>query len=596
MVDPRVYRTGLIAVLLAVIVVAFSLYDQDGPLGTTLAPDAFNGQNAEATMASLAKSYPSRPPGSSADRAIAGYVARQLTRSAFMVSRNFFTGQTADGPRRLENVIGVRPGLAAGSVVVVAPRDAVGSPAEAAASGTAVLLELARVLSGETQDRTIVLASTSGSVGAAGTTQLARTLGRPVDAVAVLGDLAGSRVRDPVIVPWSGGQQVAPTMLRNTVALALSSQAALASGKASLAAQIAHFAFPMSISTQAPFGARGEPAVLLSVSGEREPAADEPTSATQINSMGRTVLATVSALDGGRAVPAPSSYLIWNGKVVPAWAIRLIVLALMIPVLVATIDALARARRRGHAVTPWVVWVLSGALPFVLAVLVVLASRLVGLIGASPPQAVGAGEVPLQSGGVATLALVGCAIIVGFGVLRPLMLRFIGPPRRGSRHGDPGRRPPYGPASATALMLVVCVVSLLVWFDNPFAALLLVPALHLWLWGAQPELRLPRSVRFGLVAIGFVPPVLVALYYSLSQGLTFADAAWNGVLLLAGGGVGAGVALAWSVILGCLASAVLIALRPVPQSRARSLPVAVRGPVTYAGPGSLGGTESALRR
>ena len=42
MLDPRIYRMGLTAVLLAVIVLAFSLGDQPGPQGTTLAPQAFN--------------------------------------------------------------------------------------------------------------------------------------------------------------------------------------------------------------------------------------------------------------------------------------------------------------------------------------------------------------------------------------------------------------------------------------------------------------------------------------------------------------------------------------------------------------------------
>jgi hypothetical protein len=41
----------------------------------------------------------------------------------------------------------------------------------------------------------------------------------------------------------------------------------------------------------------------------------------------------------------------------------------------------------------------------------------------------------------------------------------------------------------------------------------------------------------------------------------------------------------------------LIALRALRQPRsAPTPPVSVRGPVSYAGPGSLGGTESALRR
>ena len=139
-------------------------------------------------------------------------------------------------------------------------------------SGTAVLLELAQVLAGETQERSVVLASTSGSAGAAGATQLARRLGTPVDAVIALGDMTSPKVRQPVIVPWSDGQQVAPPMLRNTVAAALGAQANLPPGSPGLVAQFSHLAFPLAVTEQGPFGRIGDPAVLLSMSGERAPA------------------------------------------------------------------------------------------------------------------------------------------------------------------------------------------------------------------------------------------------------------------------------------------------------------------------------------
>ena len=132
--------------------------------------------------------------------------------------------------------------------MVVAHRDSLGSPSVADLSGTAVLLELARVLSGETQHRSIVLASTSGSAGQAGATELARSLGSPVDAVIALGDLAGNRVQEPVVVPWSNGTGIASPMLRNTVAAALRSQANLRPGGASLAAQLAHVEEPLHLS------------------------------------------------------------------------------------------------------------------------------------------------------------------------------------------------------------------------------------------------------------------------------------------------------------------------------------------------------------
>src|SRR5436305_13710024 len=76
--DPRIYRNGMIIAALAVIVVAFSLGTQPDPLGATLVPDAFNGSGAYATMSSLATRYPARTPGSHGDNHVADYVARAL--------------------------------------------------------------------------------------------------------------------------------------------------------------------------------------------------------------------------------------------------------------------------------------------------------------------------------------------------------------------------------------------------------------------------------------------------------------------------------------------------------------------------------------
>ena len=389
MLDPRIYRTGMILVALAVIVLAFSLDNQQAPLGTNLAPEAYGGGYAYATMKTLANSYPDRRPGSAGDNLLAGYVARQLYGDGFTVSTDSFRAQPWMGRERFRNVVGIRAGQVNGSIVVVAHRDSLGSPATADLSGTAALLELARVLSGETQQRTVVLASTSGSAGAAGAAQLARTLQRPVDAVIVLGDMAGTAVRAPVVVPWSNRQQVAPPVLRNTVGSALGAQTGLSAGSTALVGQLAHLGFPMAASEQAPFGDSGEPAVLLSVSGERGPAANEPTSLPRITGMGRTLLQAVSALDAGSPVPAPSTYLGFSGKSIPAWAVRLLVLALILPVLVATVDALARARRRGHSILRWIGWVLASALPFGLAAIVVLAARVLGMVGAAPRGPIG---------------------------------------------------------------------------------------------------------------------------------------------------------------------------------------------------------------
>ncbi len=596
MLDPRIYRSGLVVVALAVVVLAFSLQNQPGALSSSLAPDAFNGSNVQATMTQMAANEPDRPPGSTGDYDLAAQVAtsfQQYGPAGFVVSSDTFTAPTADGQRTLENVVAVRPGIESGSVVIVAHRDAAGSPGMAALSGTATLIELARDLQGETLHRTVVLASTSGSQGTAGAIRLASRLAGPIDAVIVLGDLASAHVRQPIVVPWSDGPRVAPPTLRNTLAFALAQQASLRPGGTSVFGQLVHLALPLTLSEQGPFDARGVPAVLLSVSGERGTASDPPlVGAGQLTSVGRAVLETISALDGGSTVAPPSAYVLFEGKIIPGWAISLFVLALVVPVLLTTVDGLARARRRGHVVWRWVVVVVVASVPFALAGLILLIAGWTGAIAVAPPGPVSAGAVPLHTGGVAVLLAAAVAAIAALLILRPVAIRFAAP------RSSPRRRDASDPSegAVAALLLVMCAVTLAIWISDPFTAALLVLALHLWLLAINPNLGVRLPFRVGLLALGLVPPALVLVYYAVTLGFGPSALIWGVALLVAGHVVSPVAMIEASACLGCLVIAAGIVVFASRQPRPESVPVTVRGPATYAGPGSLGGTESALRR
>jgi len=606
MLDPRIYRTGLMVVALAVIVVAFSLGNQAPPLNATLTPDAFDGATAYTTMGNLAAQYPDRRPGSAADQSIANFVQQSFESDGLQVQRAASGAQTMDGPREIETVTGTLAGLTPGAIVIVAHRDSTHLGAVADMSGTAVLLELAQVLSAQTQERTVVLASTSASVGAAGAAQLARSLPRPVDAVIVLGDMAGTDVRTSILVPWSDSTLVAPPLLRNTVAQAIEQQTGLAAGGESIGGQFLHLAFPLAASEQRPFAASGEPAVLVSASGSRVPGAEEKTSQGQIGGFGRAVLQTVTALEAaGTPVPASFSYLRWQGKLIPEWAVRLLVLALIAPVLMATVDGLARARRRGHRVARWTLFVLSACIPFALAVLAVLALRLVGLINIAPPGPIGGDALTL--GGRAVAILIGLGLVI---VGSAAGVWWLGRRMWSGREVAPATEPANGRArrrrtlpddaasagAAAALLLVLCAVTLLIWLENPFAAALMVVALHAWMWIVGPEERVRAPWAVALLLIGLVPGALAAFYYAKVMGLGPAAAAWNAVLMLAGGDFSVLAALEWSIVLGCVVSLALMIIRMARQPRPAQEPVAVHGPVSYAGPGSLGAPKSAIRR
>ena len=592
MLDPRIYRTGLVVAALALVVLAFSLKDQQTALNPTLAPSAFNGANVRAKIDAIAHSDPSRRPGSDGDQSLAVTIRNTLRHYGFAPSTDTFTGRTVDGTVPLENVVGMRPGTESGSIVIVAPRDALGSQAKAAASGSAMLMELARDLEGETLHRSVVLASTSGTQGTAGAIRLAAGLAGPVDAVLVLGDVASTHIQQPVIVPWSTLQAVAPTGLRNTVASALAAQTSVTNGFTGLGGQFAHLAFPFTLGQQAPFGAQGIPAVELSLSGEQGPAAGaQIMDADELTDVGRAVLTTISALDSGATLPPPSPYVLLGGKVVPGWAISLFVLSLLVPVVMTTIDGVARARRRGHIIWRSLTVVLAAAVPFVLLVGIVLLARLVGVLPVAPPGPVAAGAIPLSGGGVALLVVMAAVLLGGSAGVLALARRL--PTRRQSR------RPPEGLSSdgaLAALLVVMCAITFVIWLSNPFAAFLLVPALHLWLWAVSPDVRVPLPLRVVLIAIGIAPAVLVVGYYANELGYGPINVIWEMVLLLAGHGVSIVAAVEWSVVLGCLVSALTLSLLAAKGLRVLPTPITVRGPATYAGPGSLGGTKSALRR
>jgi hypothetical protein len=165
-------------------------------------------------------------------------------------------------------------------------------------------------------------------------------------------------------------------------------------------------------------------------------------------------------------------------------------------------------------------------------------------------------------------------------------------------------RAPDDPAShgaAAAFLVVLCAVALVLWLENPFAAALLVPALHLWLWIVAPETRLRAPWTVLLFLAGLVPGALAAFYYAAVLGLGPAAAAWNAVLMLAGGSVSTISAIEWSVVAGCVVSLAVMVVRIArePRLRPAETPITMRGPVTYArapGSKSLGGTKSALRR
>jgi hypothetical protein len=150
------------------------------------------------------------------------------------------------------------------------------------------------------------------------------------------------------------------------------------------------------------------------------------------------------------------------------------------------------------------------------------------------------------------------------------------------------------PPAAVALALVLSIEVLLVCVSDPFTALMLVPAAHFCVLAALPERPRRSLLAAGIVVGGLVLPVLAMGYYGARFDLG-GDLISYALLI-----IGSALGSVWTAVLSSLITGTLVSATIVCLARARleeaDEPVTVRGPVTYAGPGSLGGTESALRR
>ena len=592
MSDPRLYRAALVPVLFALVLLAFSLENRPRALTSSLAPDAFAGDRAFARAygpgESLADRFPDRRPGSSGDAALAELVEQQLRATrGFRVRTIVHEGQTIDGRRSLRTVIAERPGTVDERVVVVAHRDAAGRRAEAELSGTAVLLELARVFGAPRQtQRTLTFVSTSGgSGGAAGAAALAGDLSGPIAGVLVLGDLASRNVRGPLLAPWSNELGSTPLRLRSTLQDALRLETGSSARLPRALSQLARYAMPATYGEQGTLLAHGLPAVTLSIGGDRPPAAGAPISQARLEQLGRVALRTLTALDaaprGGPVSPQASTRdLATSRKVLPGWAIRLFTGALLLAPLVVAIDALAAVRRAREPVLVWLRWTLACALPLIVAALFAIGLGAVGLLAATPGAPVAPQALPAQTPALLAVMLV---LVLAWVWLRPFVLRVTG-----------AVADPSAPAAGVVVLLLSLIAATLVWIRNPYAAAALLPALHVWLFALAPELRMRATPRVALVALSALPVVLVAAVVARALGLGPLDAAWEALLLVAGGHVSVLSLVLWSVLAGCAAAALIVAAHAGAPAAGANAPITVRGPRSYAGPGSLGGTESAL--
>ncbi|MFL5896812.1 MAG: hypothetical protein ACJ76Z_17060 [Thermoleophilaceae bacterium] len=573
--------------LFAVVIAMFSLESRPAAVPQALAADVlFDGRVALSDARRLAAAHPDRRPATTGDRLVAAQVAGRLRADHFDVSVDRFS---ADG-RQLVNVVGRRVGATPRQLVVVAARDARTVPDLAgSAADTAALMEVARTLEGRVTSKTLVLASVDGStLGAAGARRLAGRLAAagPVEAVVVISQLGVARAKGPLLVPWGDSAARGGLRLQRTLddSLRLEVERGGAGSGAGTLSQFGRLALPVAVGDQAPFLDAGLDAVRLSGSGELPPRAQPPPSADRIGSLGRATLRSVFAYDsGGRIDEKPRAFLVVAHKLLPSWAVSLLAATLLLPLLAAAVDSFARVRRRREPVIAWLRWLASAMLPFLLALATGELLVLVGQAPDAPPVPLPPRVHPLD--GAAGLSLGLCALVF---VLAWLLLR----PRVAAAQRLPA---PDRPGAAAALALALAIAALGMWAINPFAALSILPAFHvaLLVTGSPVAARRGPALAFLTAALAIPLLVLVGVVGRLSLGPL--SAPWYAFLLLTGHHIGLYTAVLSALLAACVIAAVHIALARRPEPPALAGP-SVLGPGGHAGPGALGGTDSALGR
>ena len=586
MLEPRLYRAPLLIGLAAAVVLMFSVVSRPEPVRTSTAPDAFDSSSAASSARELLRLAPSREPGSPGDMAAAEFVRERFEAIAGgQVTRQSFDGRFEGEDVSLANVTLVLPGLSSRRIVIAAPRDcAEGSCPVSSAASTGALLGLASSFDGARHRKTLVFVSLDGSAaGAAGAEELGRALDdEPADAVIVVTQPAAANREEPLVVPWSSGPQSTSVQLTESAEAAVEGELRTESGlRTPTFESLRRLAIPTGLTDQAPLIAEGADAIAITAGGERPLRGDEDTlanfSPSTLGSIGRAALSLALALDAQQPAleHGPEAYVPLAGKLIPGWALSLLALTLLIPIGIVSIDALARSKRHGEPIGPALAWISIRTVPFVIAMLLAYAMALVGLM---PEPAFPFDPDRHRLDLAALLSLL--ALAVAF--LGGLRLTGLVPLTDAADQ-----------ALVPAIGLALFAAGLGVWLANPFLALLLVPTVHLWLGAAL--LRGRPGVVAAVAAAGLVVPclALISLATQLDVGLS---APWELVLMFTGRHFGP-----LAVVPLCLLGGCLLALLSVAASRP-GRPVVVRpggrvrGPLSYAGPGSLGGTESALPR
>jgi hypothetical protein len=532
----QLYRSSFLLCSLPLLLAAFTVRTP-GTLQKPLLPPAIDARGTLELTRELAGQYPNRVPGSPGGLAAARWFRRQLAPYGLATATDSWRARlAAGGPLvRLQNLSAVAPGQSPDVIVVMAHRDDTGaSPgADDNATGTAVLIELARAYARPQSEaqaavqstHTLVFLSTDagafGQLGAVHFVTHSPLRGRIV-AVVNLDALGGP---GPPRVELAGDRPGSPTpTLVATASTRVLEQTGRRPEHPGFLGQLIDLGFPFTLYEQGPFLGHGLSAITLTTGDNRPPAsfADSPgrLAAPKLAALGRAAQELLGSLNQGLEVTQGTSSTVWIGdRVIRGWGIELVLVALLLPFIVAAVDLFALGRRHGLRLTPALRALRTRLLFWAFVGGVFTCFRLLGALGGGParppnPDAPATGNWPV-------LTLAGLLAVVGVGWFF-------------ARHRLVPRRPATPAevlAGQTVALLALAILSVLVVATNPFALVFVLPAVHVWLWLPQVQRSAPVA-RLALFGAGLVGPglVLASLAWRFGLGL---DAPWYLLQLVA---------------------------------------------------------------
>ena len=366
-VNTRLVRSVALLLVGPVVVLALTLV-RTGPLPAPVLPPAFDGDVATSLTRELARDHPSRVPGSPGAAGAARWFEEKLALYGIPVEEDVWEQELPGlGTVELRNLAAVVRGTLDATIVVVAHRDNRGC--DRWCERQRKRHRGARRARSRLRDR-----RDRGSVGAAAAAHdrlpldrcglLRRGGRRPVRRVAARSGRPSPRSRSTA---WPGAPRPAssspgwPRRRPRPRSSGRSTQGSSRRARARSRRARSDSSSPSrcrSVSASRRRCSRsGAPAIRLATAPEvgSEPGADEleSLSAVTLARLGAAVDATIGSLDADVELPTTTPAALFLGdRAVRGWALGLLLAAAVVPFAAATLDLLARCRRRGLRLTP----------------------------------------------------------------------------------------------------------------------------------------------------------------------------------------------------------------------------------------------------